>query len=157
MTVKEIIAELTLEEKASLTAGKNSWETVDVERLGLPSIMLTDGPHGPRKQSGSDEGVNLMKFVPATAFPTAPGLAASWDVDLMKKVGRALAEECLQEKVSVILGPGANIKRSPICGRNYEYFSEDPYLSGKMASGHIQGVQSMGIGTSLKHFAANNQ
>lgn len=119
--------------------------------------MLTDGPHGLRKQAGAADHVGLNDSLPATCFPTASALAATWNRDLVGEVGQALGEECLQEKVSVLLGPGANIKRSPLCGRNFEYFSEDPYLTGEMAKSFINGVQSQGVGTSLKHFAVNNQ
>lgn len=155
--VKNITAQMTLEEKASLCSGKNFWYLKGIERLGIPSIMVTDGPHGLRKQASSSETVGLADSVPATCFPTASALAATWNRDLIYEVGAALGDECRQEKVGVILGPGANIKRSPLCGRNFEYFSEDPYLSGEMAAAHINGVQSQGIGTSLKHFVANNQ
>ena len=152
-----LIAEMTLEEKASLCSGLDLWFTKPIERLGIPSIMLTDGPHGLRKQVDAGDIIGINTSVPATCFPTASALAATWDRHLVSQVGAALADECRQEKVSVILGPGANIKRSPLCGRNFEYFSEDPLLSGEMAKSHIQGVQSRGIGTSLKHYAANNQ
>ncbi len=155
--MNEIITEMTLEEKASLCSGLNFWFTQPVERLGIPSIMLTDGPHGLRKQVTSGDHLGINESVPATCFPTASALAATWDRDVVRQVGVALGEECRQEKVGVILGPGANIKRSPLCGRNFEYFSEDPYLSGELAKSHIQGVQSQGIGTSLKHYTANNQ
>ena len=152
-----LIDQMTLEEKASLCSGSNFWYTKEIERLGIPSIMLTDGPHGLRKQSGDSDQLGLNESVPATCFPTASALAATWNRDLIYLVGQALGEECRQEKVGVILGPGANIKRSPLCGRNFEYFSEDPFLSGEIAKSHIKGVQSLGIGTSLKHYAANNQ
>ncbi|KRF04154.1 glycosyl hydrolase family 3 [Paenibacillus sp. Soil766] len=155
--LKGIIAEMTLEEKAGLCSGLDFWNTKGIERLGIPSIMMTDGPHGLRKQRASADHLGLFDSVPATCFPSAAGLATSWDRDLLRKVGVALGEECQAEEVGVLLGPGANIKRSPLCGRNFEYFSEDPYLSSQMAAEHIQGVQSQGVGTSLKHFAANNQ
>ena len=155
--IQDLIAQMTLEEKASLCSGQNFWFTKPIERLGIPSIMLTDGPHGLRKQEFSSDHLGINESVPATCFPTASALAATWNRDLVEQVGVALGEECRQEKVGVILGPGANIKRSPLCGRNFEYFSEDPYLSGEMAKSHIQGVQSQGIGASLKHYAANNQ
>ena len=154
---KALISKMTLEEKVSLCSGLDFWNTQGIERLGIPSIMLTDGPHGLRKQTGDNDMVELEDSVPATCFPTASAQAATWNRELIFKVGRALGEECRQEKVGVILGPGANIKRSPLCGRNFEYFSEDPFLSGEIAKSHIQGVQSQGIGTSLKHFAVNNQ
>ncbi|MCX7796656.1 MAG: glycoside hydrolase family 3 C-terminal domain-containing protein [bacterium] len=151
--IKKIISQMTLEEKASLCSGLDMWHTKPIERLGIPSIMMTDGPHGIRKQVGA----SFSESIPATCFPTASCLASSWDRTLVEKVGKAIGEECQAEGVSIILGPGANIKRSPLCGRNFEYFSEDPYLSSELAKSHILGVQSQGVGTSLKHFAANNQ
>ncbi|MEK3723121.1 beta-glucosidase [Paenibacillus sp. FSL H8-0034] len=153
----EWIAQMTLEEKASLCSGLDFWHTKGIERLGIPSIMVTDGPHGLRKQRASSDHLGLFDSVPATCFPSAAGMASSWDRELIRKVGIALGEECQAEEVAVLLGPGVNIKRSPLCGRNFEYFSEDPYLSSEMAAHHIMGVQSQGIGTSLKHFAVNNQ
>jgi beta-glucosidase len=155
--IKAIIASLTLEEKASLCSGRDFWNLRGVEGKGVPSIMVTDGPHGLRKQEGSADHVGLGQSVPATCFPTASALASSWDTELLTRVGAALGEECRQEKVAVLLGPGVNIKRSPLCGRNFEYFSEDPFLSGKLGASLIRGVESQGIGTSLKHFAVNNQ
>ena len=155
--IKNLIAQMTVEEKASLCSGKDFWHLKGVERLGIPEIMVTDGPHGLRKQAGKSDQIGLRDTVPAVCFPTASALAATWDRDLIYQVGAALGEECRQEDVAVILGPGANIKRSPLCGRNFEYFSEDPYLSGQMAKSHINGVQSQGIGSSLKHFVVNNQ
>lgn len=153
--IKEFVSKMTLEEKASLCSGLDFWRTKPVERLGIPLIMMTDGPHGLRKAKGEEVGIG--DSVPATCFPTASALASSWNRELLKKVGEAIAQECLAEKVAIILGPGANIKRSPLCGRNFEYYSEDPYLSGEMAASIIEGIQSKGIGTSLKHFVANNQ
>ncbi|HHV30036.1 MAG TPA: glycosyl hydrolase [Clostridium sp.] len=155
--IKKIIKQMTLEEKAGLCSGLDAWCTKPVERLGIPSIMMTDGPHGLRKQREDADMVDINNSIPATCFPSAAGLACSWDRELLEKVGVALGEECQAQNVSILLGPGANIKRSPLCGRNFEYFSEDPYLSSEMASSHIKGVQSQGVGTSLKHFAANNQ
>ncbi len=155
--IKNLIGQMTVEEKASLCSGKDFWYLKGIERLGIPEMMVTDGPHGLRKQAGSSDQLGLQDTVPAVCFPTASALAATWDRDLIYQVGAALGEECRQEEVAVILGPGANIKRSPLCGRNFEYFSEDPYLSGQMAKSHINGVQSQGIGTSLKHFVVNNQ
>ncbi|WP_372629634.1 glycoside hydrolase family 3 C-terminal domain-containing protein [Cohnella sp.] len=155
--VASLISQMTLEEKAGLCSGLDFWRTKAVERLGIPSVMVTDGPHGLRKQKEGSDHVGLFDSVPATCFPSAAGLACSWDRALIEKVGVALGEECQAEEVAVLLGPGANIKRSPLCGRNFEYFSEDPYLSSEMATGHIKGVQSQGVGTSLKHFAVNNQ
>lgn len=153
--IKEIIDSLTLEDKASLCSGKDFWHTEAIDRVGLPSVMLTDGPHGLRKQKQSKDFSGGS--YEATCFPTASCLASSWDRELLHQVGEALGEECLEQDVGVLLGPGANIKRSPLCGRNFEYFSEDPFLAGELASALIQGVQSKGVGTSLKHFAVNNQ
>ncbi|MEK4370795.1 beta-glucosidase family protein [Paenibacillus sp. FSL R5-0473] len=155
--IKELVQRMTLEEKAGMCSGLNFWHLKGVERLGIPSIMVTDGPHGLRKQDGSADHLGLTSSVPATCFPSAAGLASSWDKELARQVGVALGEECQAEDVAVLLGPGVNIKRSPLGGRNFEYFSEDPLLSTQMATGHIQGVQSQGVGTSLKHFAVNNQ
>ncbi|MCD6545285.1 MAG: glycoside hydrolase family 3 C-terminal domain-containing protein [Thermotogae bacterium] len=149
--IKELVSKMTLEEKASLCSGLDFWHTKSIERLGIPSIMMTDGPHGLRKVSEKGD------TVPATCFPTAVALASSWDEKLLEKVGEAIAKECLAEGVSILLGPGVNIKRSPLCGRNFEYYSEDPYLSSEMAASFIKGVQSKGVGASLKHFVANNQ
>ncbi|HCL04406.1 MAG TPA: glycosyl hydrolase [Lachnoclostridium phytofermentans] len=154
---KKLLKEMTLEEKAGLLSGSNFWETKGVERLGVEKAMVTDGPHGLRKQAGSSDHLGINKSVPATCFPTAATTACSFDTELLERMGEALGEECLQENVSVLLGPGVNIKRSPLCGRNFEYFSEDPYLTGEMASALINGIQSKGVGTSMKHFAANNQ
>jgi beta-glucosidase len=154
---EELVAQMTLEEKASLCSGKDCWNLKDIGRLGLESIMVDDGPHGLRKQVGSTDNLGIGDSLPAVCFPTASAMACSFDVEMAREVGRAIAEECLQEEVSVILGPGVNQKRSPLCGRNFEYYSEDPLVSGEMAAGMIQGVQSIGIGTSLKHFAVNNQ
>ncbi len=155
--IQEIIAQMSLEEKAGLCSGLDFWQTKAVERLGIPSIMMTDGPHGLRKQKAGNDHLGIFDSVPSTCFPAGAGMACSWDRELIKQVGAAIGEECQAEDVSILLGPGANIKRSPLCGRNFEYFSEDPYLSSEMAIGHIEGVQSQGVGTSLKHFAANNQ
>ena len=150
--IKSLIAQMTLEEKASLCSGLDNWHTKPIERLGIPSIRMSDGPHGLRK-----EVPNQQTSVPSTCFPTAVTTASSWDRELIKQMGQALAQECQAEEVDIILGPAINIKRSPLCGRNFEYFSEDPYLSSQLATAYIQAVQSMGVGTSLKHYAANNQ
>ncbi|MGE6363711.1 glycoside hydrolase family 3 C-terminal domain-containing protein [Bacillus paramycoides] len=155
--IKKIISQMTLEEKASLCSGLDFWNTKGIERLGIPSIMVTDGPHGLRKQAEGADHLGIYNSIPSTCFPSAVGLASTWNKELIKQVGVALGEECQAENVGVLLGPGANIKRSPLCGRNFEYFSEDPYLSSQIAANHVKGVQSQGIGTSLKHFAANNQ
>ncbi|MED1116067.1 glycoside hydrolase family 3 C-terminal domain-containing protein [Bacillus paramycoides] len=155
--IKKIISQMTLEEKASLCSGLDFWNTKGIERLGIPSIMVTDGPHGLRKQAEGADHLGIYNSIPSTCFPSAVGLASTWNKELINQVGVALGEECQAENVGVLLGPGANIKRSPLCGRNFEYFSEDPYLSSQIAANHVKGVQSQGIGTSLKHFAANNQ
>lgn len=154
---EEIIQKMTLEEKALMMSGKNTWETVDFEKYGIPSIFMADGPHGIRKQAGAGDHLGLNASIPATCFPTAAATANSWDEELGKEIGTALAEEAVTMGVNVILGPGLNIKRSPLCGRNFEYFSEDPYLSGKMAAAYIRGIQSKGITACPKHFAANSQ
>ncbi|MCJ7534677.1 MAG: glycoside hydrolase family 3 C-terminal domain-containing protein [Anaerolineales bacterium] len=153
--VANLIKKMTLEEKAALCTGAGPWTTTPVERLGVPEMTVTDGPHGVRRVE--DLHTFISKSVPATCFPTAASMASTWDVDLIHKLGEAIAEECIALKVDVILGPGANMKRIPLCGRNFEYYSEDPYLAGEMAVSFIKGVQSKGVGTSLKHFAANNQ
>ncbi|WP_433921050.1 glycoside hydrolase family 3 C-terminal domain-containing protein [Paenibacillus taichungensis] len=155
--LKEIISQMTLEEKAELCSGKDFWNTKSMDALGIPSIMMTDGPHGLRKQEGSADHLGLNKSVPATCFPSGSGLASSWNRELVHKMGIAIGQEAVAADVSVVLGPGVNIKRSPLCGRNFEYYSEDPYLSGTLAASYIQGVQSQGVGTSIKHFAVNNQ
>ena len=154
---KTILNDLALEEKVSLCSGKDFWNLEEIKGHELPSIMVTDGPHGLRKQVGSADHLGILDSVPATCFPTATGLASTWNNDLIYEMGEKLGEECLTENVAVLLGPGVNIKRHPLCGRNFEYFSEDPYLSGKAAASLINGIQSKGIGTSLKHYVANNQ
>jgi beta-glucosidase len=151
------ISELTLEEKASLCLGSDFWHTAPVGRLGIPAIMVSDGPHGLRAQLGEADHVGLMGSAPATCFPTASALGSSWNPDLFRAVGEALSREAKKLGVSVVLGPGINMKRSPLCGRNFEYVSEDPWLAGELATAMVQGTQSRGVGTSLKHYAANNQ
>lgn len=155
--LKKIIEQMTLQEKAEMCSGKDFWNTQDIERLGIPSVMLADGPHGLRKQEGAADHLGLNKSIDAVCFPAACATASSFDIELMKRLGQILGEECQSENISVLLGPAVNIKRSPLGGRNFEYMSEDPYLTGKMASAYIQGVQSKGVATSLKHFAVNNQ
>ncbi len=151
------VADLTLDEKAALVSGADMWHTVGIDRLGIPSIMCADGPHGLRAQlDGHDHG-GLLGSVPATCFPTASALASSWDPDLLHEVGVAIADEARQWGVSVVLGPGVNIKRSPLCGRNFEYVSEDPYLAGELGLALVRGLQSRGVGASVKHYAVNNQ
>ncbi len=153
--VNELIKKMTLEEKAALCIGASPWTTTPVERLGIPEMTMSDGPHGVRRVA--DVNDFITGALPATCFPTASCTASSWDVDLIGAMGQALAEECIALKVDVVLGPGTNMKRTPVGGRNFEYFSEDPYLAGQMAASFINGVQSNGVGTSLKHYAANNQ
>ncbi|NLE80710.1 MAG: glycoside hydrolase family 3 protein, partial [Rhodococcus sp.] len=153
----DVVADLTVEEKASLTSGLNFWFTEPVDRAGLPSIMLTDGPHGVRKQTGGGDHMGLGDAVPATCFPPAVALGGTFDPDLLERVGAALGAEARAEQVGVLLGPGINIKRTPLCGRNFEYLSEDPLLSGVLGAALVRGIQSRGVGASLKHFAANNQ
>jgi beta-glucosidase len=150
-----VIKQMSLEEKAALCTGASAWTTVQIERLGLPAITMSDGPHGVRRVP---DGKSLvLSSLPATCFPTASCLASTWDVDLLRKMGEAMAEEGIALNVDVILGPGVNMKRSPLCGRNFEYLSEDPFLAGELAAGLIAGIQGKGVGTSVKHFAANNQ
>ncbi len=155
--IKELISEMTLEEKASLCSGADNWHTKEIKRLNIPSVMMVDGPHGLRKQEGETDHLGLNESVKAVCFPAACATASSFDVDLMERMGETLGAECQAKNVSILLGPAVNIKRSPLCGRNFEYLSEDPYLAGRMASAYIRGVQSQGVGTSIKHFALNNQ
>ena len=155
--IKELVAGMTLEEKVSMLSGEDNWHTKAIERLGIPSTMVSDGPHGLRKQECEGDNLGINDSIEAVCFPSACATAASFSREALHKMGDALGEECQAEDISVILGPGANIKRSPLCGRNFEYFSEDPYLASEMAAAHIQGVQGRNVGTSLKHFLANNQ
>lgn len=157
MKYEEIVLKMTLEEKASLLSGKDFWQTVNIDRLGIPSITLSDGPHGIRRQAGSADHLGLNASLPATCYPTAATMANSWDLELGEAVGRHLGVEAASQGVHVLLGPGLNIKRSPLCGRNFEYFSEDPYLAGKMAAAYIRGIQHSGVAACPKHFAANSQ
>ena len=155
--LKKLVASMTLEEKAGMCSGADFWNTKAVERLGIPGVMMSDGPHGIRKQEGEADHLGLNESVEAVCFPAACATASSFDVDLIRQMGEILGEECQAEDLSMLLGPAVNIKRSPLCGRNFEYFSEDPYLTGKMAAAYINGVQSWDVGTSIKHFAVNNQ
>ncbi|TQM36489.1 glycoside hydrolase family 3 C-terminal domain-containing protein [Pseudonocardia cypriaca] len=157
LDVPAVLAALSLEEKASLCSGADFWNTKAVERAGVPAVMLTDGPHGLRKQATSADHVGLTDSVPATCFPPAVALGSSFDADLVERIGRALGAESRTEHVAVLLGPGINIKRSPLCGRNFEYLSEDPLLSGLLGAALVRGIQSAGVGACVKHFAANNQ
>lgn len=155
--IKELISKMTLEEKCALCSGKDFWSTKPIERLGIKSMILTDGPHGVRKQSVSSESLSLQKSVKTTCFPTASCTACSFDIYLLHDIGSFIAKECKAEDVSIVLGPAINIKRSPLCGRNFEYFSEDPFLTGEIATSWVRGVEDNDIGSSLKHFACNNQ
>ncbi|MFH1766090.1 MAG: glycoside hydrolase family 3 protein [Gemmatimonadota bacterium] len=149
------LRELTLAEKTSLLTGKNSWETVDIPRLGIPSVWMTDGPAGLIKRIAAEDGTE--RSVPATTFPSAGALAATWNPELIEMVGEVIGEEAAHNGVSLLLAPGLNLKRHPLGGRNFEYYSEDPLLSGKIAAAFVRGVQSRGVGATLKHFAVNNQ
>lgn len=157
MKHKDMIDKMTLEEKAAILSGKSEWESRDIPRLNIPSIFLSDGPHGIRKQEGAGDHLGLNASLPATCFPTAATIANSWNEQLGEEIGQALGEEATVQGVNVLLGPGLNMKRSPLCGRNFEYFSEDPYLAGKMAASYIKGIQSQGVAACPKHFAVNSQ
>ena len=157
MKYADLIEKMTLEEKASLCSGKDMWHFKGIERLGIPEIMVSDGPHGLRTQKDSGVSTKMNVSVDATCFPLACATACSWDRNLLRELGSKLGEEAQKEDVQVVLGPGVNIKRSPLCGRNFEYFSEDPLLSGELGAAFVEGVQSQGVGTSVKHFAVNNQ
>ena len=157
LDIPSLISSMTLEEKASLCSGSDFWHTTAIQRLGIPSVMVSDGPHGLRKQTEEADNLGVNDSIRAVCFPAACATASSFDRSLLEKMGEALGDCCQHEGVSVLLGPAVNIKRSPLCGRNFEYFSEDPYLAGQMATAFIRGVQSRNIGTSIKHFAANSQ
>jgi beta-glucosidase len=155
--VKKIVGQMTLEEKCYLLSGKDFWQTRSVKRVNVPNVTLSDGPHGIRKQEGASDQLGLNGSVPATCYPTAATIANSWDPALGEEIGTYLGTEAASQDVCVLLGPGMNVKRSPLCGRNFEYFSEDPYLAGKMAASYVRGIQSKGVGACPKHFAANSQ
>ena len=155
--IKELVAQMTLEEKAAMCSGADFWHTEAVERLGIPASMVSDGPHGLRKQDQRGDHLGVNDSIKAVCFPAGCGTAASFNRDLLRKMGETLGNECQAEGVSVILGPAVNIKRSPLCGRNFEYYSEDPLVASEIAGALIQGVQSKNVGTSIKHFLANNQ
>ena len=157
MQYKDYIEKMTLEEKCALVSGRDVWHTWNIDRLGVPAISLADGPSGLRRQAAQGDHLGLNESVKATCFPSAATVANSWDVNLAQQVGQAIGKEAREQGVDVVLGPGLNTKRSPLCGRNFEYFSEDPYLSGKLAAGFIQGIQSQGVAACPKHFAANSQ
>ena len=159
MDIEKVLEQMTLEDKIALCSGASFWETKKYEKYGIPSLFMCDGPHGLRKQereNGADMlGVNESR--PATCFPAEVTTAGSWDFRLTEAIGTAVGEEAREQGVGLVLGPGANLKRNPLCGRNFEYFSEDPYLAGKLAAGFIRGVEGQGVGSSLKHFAVNSQ
>lgn len=155
MKIAEIISKLSLDEKIALLTGRNSWETYEVKRLGIPSIRVSDGPHGLRREAIDDKG--KVFTYESICFPTSSALAATWNTELVERIGEAIGEECQSNGVDIIMAPGTNIKRTPLCGRNFEYFSEDPYLAGELSAAYITGIQSNGIGTAIKHFAGNNQ
>src|SRR5699024_1868512 len=156
MKNKELIEKMTLEEKAALLSGKGEWQTWNFDRLGIPSMYCSDGPHGIRRQSGAGDHLGLSPSLAATCFPTAATMANSWDPELGEEIGQALGEEAKVQGVHVVLGPGLNIKRSPLCGRNFEYFSEDPYLAGRMAAGYVRGIGSQGGDVGAEHFAVDS-
>ena len=153
----DIVKQMSLEEKCYLMSGKDFWQSRSSERLGISSMTLSDGPHGIRKQEGAVDQLGLNGSVPATCYPTASTIANSWDPALGEELGEHLGTEAASQNVCVLLGPGLNIKRSPLCGRNFEYFSEDPYLAGKMAASYVRGIQKNGVSACPKHFAANSQ
>lgn len=157
MNIPEILAKMTLEDKIALCSGADFWHTKAMDQYGIPAMMMCDGPHGLRRQEDAADMLGVHEAVPATCFPTAVSTACGWDAELLEEIGRAIGEEAAAQGVGLLLGPGANIKRDPLCGRNFEYFSEDPYLTGKLAAGHIRGVESTGVSASLKHFACNSQ
>ena len=156
--INDIIEKLTLQEKCALASGITNWDTTPIKSADIPSVNVADGPHGLRKEKSDGDVANIMQeSYQSTCFPTAVTLASSWDIDIISEVGNAIAEECIDQNVTTVLGPGVNIKRNPLCGRNFEYFSEDPFLAGQMGKNFVNGVQKNGIGTSLKHFAGNSQ
>lgn len=159
MDICKVLQSMSLEDKIALCSGESFWETKAYEKYGIPALFMCDGPHGLRRQdreSGTDMlGVNQSR--PATCFPPAVTTAGSWDPELLGEIGAAIGEEARDQEVGLVLGPGVNLKRNPLCGRNFEYFSEDPCLAGKLAAGFIRGVEAQGVGSSLKHFAANSQ
>lgn len=157
MEIEKILSQMTLEDKIALCSGANFWQTKKYEQYGIPSLFMCDGPHGLRKQEDVADMLGVNKSRPATCFPAEVTTAGSWDPELLTEIGAAIGEEAKEQRVGLVLGPGANLKRNPLCGRNFEYFSEDPYLAGKLAAGFIRGAEAQGVGTSLKHFAANSQ
>src|SRR5689334_16054400 len=150
-------ADLTLEQKAALLSGRNFWTTKPIEAAGVPSMLLTDGPHGLRYHERPDYHVGMTDSAPATCFPPAVAVGASWDPEVAARIGAAIGREARAAGITVVLGPGVNIKRSPLCGRNFEYYAEDPLLAGVLGAAYVRALQAQGVGTSVKHFAANNQ
>ena len=157
LDIPYLLENLTLEEKAGLCSGQNHWWTKAVERLGLPAVMVSDGPHGLRKQDQSADHLGVNESVKAVCFPAGSALASGFDRELIGRLGAHLAEEARAEKLHTVLGPAINIKRSPLCGRNFEYLSEDPYLAGELSASYVNKVQEKNVGVSVKHYAANNQ
>jgi len=157
MDINKILSEMTLEEKAEMCSGSSFWYTQSVERLGVPAVMMCDGPHGLRKQKGAADHLGINESIETVSYPTGPALAASFDRDVLRKLGEAIGEECQAENVAMLLGPGVNIKRSPLCGRNFEYFSEDPYLTGELAASFVESLQEKGVAACVKHYAGNEQ
>ena len=157
MDIESILRQMPLEDKIALCSGATFWETKRFEKYGVPALFMCDGPHGLRKQENAADMLGVHESRKATCFPSEVTMAGSWDVGLLEQIGAAIGEEAREQGVGLVLGPGANLKRDPLCGRNFEYFSEDPYLAGKLAAGFIRGAGAQGVGTSLKHFAANSQ
>ena len=157
MNTQEVLQQMTLEEKAAFCSGRDFWHTKAIERLGIPSVMMCDGPHGLRKQEGEGDHLGINKSIETVCYPTAAALASSFDREVMRQLGEALGKECQAENVGMLLGPGLNIKRSPLCGRNFEYFSEDPYLAGEMGAAYVKALQKEGVAACAKHFACNSQ
>ena len=155
--VEKILQQMTLEEKAQMCSGRDFWRTQDVERLGIPKVMMCDGPNGLRKQIGGSDALGINESIETVCYPTASAVAASFDTELLRELGEILGEECQAEHVGMLLGPGINMKRSPLCGRNFEYYSEDPYLAGKRGASYIKGLQGKGVAACVKHVACNNQ
>ncbi|MBQ9210482.1 MAG: glycoside hydrolase family 3 protein, partial [Clostridia bacterium] len=157
MNPQEILKQMTMEEKAAFCSGRDFWHTKAIERLGVPGVMMCDGPHGLRKQEGEGDHLGINKSIETVCYPTAAALASSFDREVMRQLGEALGQECQAENVAMLLGPGLNIKRSPLCGRNFEYFSEDPYLAGEIGAAYVRALQSKGVAACAKHFACNDQ
>ena len=154
--IRKLISQMTLEEKAGMCSGSDFWHLKGIERLGIPAVMVTDGPHGLRKQANGSDHLGINESEKAICFPAGCATASSFDRDLIRRQGELIGQECQAMDVSTILGPAMNIKRSPLCGRNFEYYSEDPYVSAEMAAAMVEGVQSKNVGTSVKHFAVNH-